>query len=199
MRRATSFWSIPDTWVTVSGRRDRRSALAEIDLAALVANAAAPRHDGRPVVEGIGQVVQAALERRGRGVVARRRGHGEGVVRPVVVVAAYERIEAHLLLEHVGRRAASSGRSICSARATPPSAAVPTLAPSLGRFELWVDNSRIQSITSIRARCPGALASGPSQVTIGASIASARATYMASYALMLSRSFHARPSRSRCA
>lgn len=56
-----------------------------------------------------------------------------------------------------------------------------------------------QTITSIRARCPGALASGRSQVMIGASIASARATYIASYALMLSRSFHARSRRSRWA
>ena len=39
-----------------------------------------------------------------------------------------------------------------------------------------VRSHRIQSITSIRARCPGALASGLSQVTSGASIASASAT-----------------------
>ena len=56
--------------------------------------------------------------------------------------------------------------------------------------------SSSQSITSIRIRRPGAWASGRSQVTRVASIASARATYMASYALTLSRSFHTRPSRS---
>lgn len=38
----------------------------------------------------------------------------------------------------------------------------------------------IYSMASIRARCPGALASGESHVTIDASSASARATYMAS-------------------
>ena len=38
----------------------------------------------------------------------------------------------------------------------------------------------IHSMTSTRARYPGALASGPSHVTIGASMASARATYTAS-------------------
>src|SRR4029450_11861013 len=44
-----------------------------------------------------------------------------------------------------------------------------------------------QAIPSIRVRRPSALASGLSQVTIVASIASARETYMASYALMNER------------
>lgn len=55
------------------------------------------------------------------------------------------------------------------------------------------------SITSMYARCPGALPSGASQVMIGASSASAKAMYMASYAVTFSRSFHARVRRSRWA
>lgn len=46
---------------------------------------------------------------------------------------------------------------------------------------------------------PGALASGVSHVTTFAPSASARTTYMASYAVTFSRSFHARVRRSRWA
>jgi len=56
----------------------------------------------------------------------------------------------------------------------------------------------VQAITSIAAPCPAVLASGRSHVTSGASRASARATYMASYAVTFSRNFHARVRKSRC-
>ena len=53
------------------------------------------------------------------------------------------------------------------------------------RLSRWSDddppgNGRAQTINSIVARCPGALASGASQVTTAASSASASATYIAS-------------------
>jgi hypothetical protein len=56
----------------------------------------------------------------------------------------------------------------------------------------------VRALRSVDGRMSiGDLARGVSQVTIGASSASARATYMASYAVMFSRSFHARVRRSR--
>jgi len=78
--------------------------LTEIDLAPLVADAAAAGDDGGPVVKRIIEFLEAAIGAGRRRVTARRRGHVEGLVRPFVVVALHEGVEAHLLVQHVRGR-----------------------------------------------------------------------------------------------
>src|SRR5687768_5818219 len=77
--------------------------LTQIDLAPLIADAPAARDHGGPVMKRVVEVVETPIGARGGGIAARRRGHVEGLVRPLLVVAMHEGVEAHLLLEHIRR------------------------------------------------------------------------------------------------
>jgi hypothetical protein len=93
-------------------KHDQRDASAEpvasvtdVDLAPLVADPAARGDHRRPIVGGVVELLQAAIRASG-GRIQRRGGlHVEGLVRPLIVVAVHELIEARLLLEHIDRGA----------------------------------------------------------------------------------------------
>jgi hypothetical protein len=68
--------------------------LAEIDLPTFETDASTVRDREGRIVEGIGQILQAAIEARRARVDVRRHVHFERLMRPLVVEVLDERIEA---------------------------------------------------------------------------------------------------------
>jgi hypothetical protein len=99
MKVTSQRWSSTCLTPTVLARKH----LAHVDLAPLVADPAAGGDHRRPVVERVVELLQAPVRTRG-GHIQRRGGlHIQRLVRPLVIVAVHELVEAGLLLEHIDR------------------------------------------------------------------------------------------------
>ncbi len=81
-----------------------RKHLIDVDFAPLIAEAPAGRDDRRPVVRRILKLFQPFIGPRGRLIAAGQRLHLQRLMRPFVVVALHEGVEAGLLLEDVRGR-----------------------------------------------------------------------------------------------
>jgi hypothetical protein len=80
-----------------------REHVAEIYLPSVDADPSAARHRDRVIVEGVGELLKAAIDARRSHVQVGRYLHGERLVGTLPVVTRHEFVEARLLLEHVGR------------------------------------------------------------------------------------------------
>ena len=79
-----------------------RKDLAQIDLAALVADPAAVRDRARPVVQRVGQRGDAGVRACRAALQLAGHAHPERLMRPLLVELRQEGVEAGLLLQRVG-------------------------------------------------------------------------------------------------
>ena len=76
---------------------------AEVDLAPVEADAPAVGHGNGVVVQRVGELAEASIRPRGRGIEFGGIAHLERLMRPLVIEAVDELIEAFLLLQQVVR------------------------------------------------------------------------------------------------